>query len=226
MKLRVSRPLSSLSIAAALTFAPLAASSQDASTMGGDSMQSGHEGHKMGGRMQGGMQGHKMGGGMMGGQDYMSMMMSHMMSMMQERLSKSADRIASLKAELKITEAQMPAWDKFADAVLSASKSMQESIEGLQREIEHEKMAHGATAAEGGQKDYPDFAAIKKTAGPEAQPAAKGLPDKLAHRVEILKQRLANLQSIKEALDPLYASFSDEQKKIADRLMVSPMGLM
>ena len=236
MKPRLSRPLSSLSVAAALALTPLAASAQDTHKMEGG------QGHMMG-RGMGGGQDHMMGGGMRGGGTDHTAMMSHMMSMMQERLSHTADRIASLKSELKITEAQMPAWTKFADALLAASKSMQESIEGMQHEMmqhemmahekmahekmEHEKMEHGATAAEGGQRNYPDFAAIKKTAGAETQPvAAKGLPDKLAHRVEMIKQRLANLQSIKEALDPLYASFSDEQKKIADGLKVSPMGLM
>jgi hypothetical protein len=37
---------------------------------------------------------------------------------------------------------------------------------------------------------------------------------------------VTNLQAIKAALDPLYASFSDEQKKIADGLKIGPMGLM
>ncbi|GLK70259.1 hypothetical protein GCM10017643_03740 [Ancylobacter dichloromethanicus] len=33
------------------------------------------------------------------------------------------------------------------------------------------------------------------------------------------------LQKIKVAVEPLYASFSEEQKRTADQLMVSPMGL-
>ena len=37
---------------------------------------------------------------------------------------------------------------------------------------------------------------------------------------------LASLQAIKAALDPLYASFSDEQKKLADGLKIGPMGVM
>jgi LTXXQ motif family protein len=230
MKLRMSRSLSSLSVAAALALTSVAASAQNAPETGGqDHMKgrgmSGGQDHMMGGGMGGG-QDHMMGGGMKGGQghmmgggqDHMSMM-SHMMSMMQERLSHTADRIASLKGELKITEAQLPAWNKFADTVLTASKSMQAAMEGMQ----HEMMQHGSTAAETGGQNYPDFGAIKKTAGAEAAAAAKGLPAKLLHREEMLKQRLANLQAIKEALDPLYASFSDEQKKIADGLKLGPM---
>jgi hypothetical protein len=37
---------------------------------------------------------------------------------------------------------------------------------------------------------------------------------------------LTNLNAIKAALDPLYASLSDEQKKVADGLRIGPMGLM
>jgi hypothetical protein len=37
---------------------------------------------------------------------------------------------------------------------------------------------------------------------------------------------IANLQAIKDMLDPLYASFNDEQKKLADALKIGPMGLM
>jgi hypothetical protein len=34
------------------------------------------------------------------------------------------------------------------------------------------------------------------------------------------------VRSLKEAAAPLYDSFSDEQKKIADGLMIGPMGMM
>jgi hypothetical protein len=39
-------------------------------------------------------------------------------------------------------------------------------------------------------------------------------------------RHLANFQAIKAALDPLYASFSDEQKNVADGLKIGPMGVM
>ena len=38
--------------------------------------------------------------------------------------------------------------------------------------------------------------------------------------------RMTQMQAIKAALDPLYASFSDEQKKLADGLKIGPMGVM
>jgi hypothetical protein len=37
---------------------------------------------------------------------------------------------------------------------------------------------------------------------------------------------LASLRVIKAALDPLCASFSDEQKKLADGLKIGSMGVM
>jgi chaperonin cofactor prefoldin len=216
-----------LSIAAALAFAPLASAQESSgqgsghggNMMGGMQGMGGHEGHMMGG-MQGEMQ------GMQGGRDHMKMM-SHMMSMMQDRLSHTADRLTALKAELKITEEQTPAWTKFADAVLAASMSMQESMQHMQQEMmQHEKTEHGGAAQESG-KTYPDIGAVKKTGEAAAQAGTpKSLPAKLAHRVEMLKQRLTNLEAIKEALDALYASLTEEQKKIADNFRISPMGLM
>ena len=120
MKAQVTHRLSALSVAAVLAFAPFAASAQDAPMMG-DEMKGGH-------MMGGGMKGEEMmkGGDMMGGgMEHMQ----HMMSMMHEKLSHAGDRIASLKTELKITDAQMPAWTKFSDALLASAKSM-EDVDG------------------------------------------------------------------------------------------------
>jgi hypothetical protein len=52
------------------------------------------------------------------------------------------------------------------------------------------------------------------------------LPDKLQHHAKMAAVHLANLNAIKAALDPLYASFSDDQKKLADGLRIGPMGVM
>jgi hypothetical protein len=173
MKVRVSRPLSALFIAATIAFA---ASAQTTPMMGGE------------------MKGEDMmkGCDMMGGD---MTRMTQMMSMMREKLSHAGDRVAALKADLKITEAQMPAWNKFADALLAAAKSMEESMESMHKQM----MQSGGKAS---------------------------LPQKLEHHAKMAAGHLASLQAIKAALDPLYASFSDEQKKIADGLRIGPMGLM
>ncbi len=187
MNVRVSLPLTGLSLAAALAFAP----SASAQPMGGGGMS--------GGDMGGGMKGEEMmkgcdmmGGGMMGGNPEH---MSHMMSMMHERLSHAGDRVAAVKTELKITEAQMPAWNKFADALLASAKSMDESMQAM-----HSKMMQSGTTV--------------------------SLPEKLDHHAKMAAAHVENLQAIKSALDPLYASFTDEQKKIADGLKIGPMGVM
>jgi hypothetical protein len=56
--------------------------------------------------------------------------------------------------------------------------------------------------------------------------AVPSLPDKLQHHAKMAAVHLANLNAIKAALDPLYASFSDDQKKLADGLRIGPMGVM
>jgi hypothetical protein len=173
MKVQVSRPLSALSIAATIAFAAFAASAQTTPMMGGE--MKGEDTMK--------------GCDMMGGD------MTRMMPMMHEKLSHAGERVAALRADLKITEAQMPAWKKFADALLGAAKSMEESMEGMHKQM----MQSGAAAS---------------------------LPEKLERHAKMAAGHLASLQAIKAALDPLYASLSDEQKKIADGLRIGPMGLM
>ncbi|HUI20525.1 MAG TPA: Spy/CpxP family protein refolding chaperone [Methylocella sp.] len=203
MKVRVSHTLASLSIGTVLALAPLATSAQDAPGMGGmksgggmsqgDDMMGGQMGGGMkGGMSQGDMMGGPMGGGMKGGMPQGDM--SHMMSMMRDRLAHAGDRVAALKTQLKITEAQTPAWNKFADALLASAKSMEQSMDEM-----HHKMQSGAPPS---------------------------LPERLDHDAKMASGHVTNLQAIKAALDPLYASFSDEQKKVADGLRVGPMGLM
>ena len=175
MTVRVSRHLSRLSVAAVLAFAPLAAFAQNTPKMGG------------------GMKGEDtMGGGGMKGDDMARM--SQMMTMMREKLSHAGERVASLKTELKITEAQTPAWNKFADALIASAKSMEDAMDAM-----HTKMQHGTIVS---------------------------LPERIEHDEKMAATHLANLQAIKGSLDPLYASFSDEQKKLAETLKIGPMGLM
>src|ERR1700693_5532556 len=119
MKVQVSRPLSGLSIAAAIAFAAFAASAQTATMMGGEMKDE----------------------DMVKGCDMTCM--TQMMSMMREKLSHAGDRVAALKADLKITEPQMPAWNKFADALLAAANSMAESMEGMHKQM----MQSGAAAS-------------------------------------------------------------------------------
>jgi hypothetical protein len=71
----------------------------------------------------------------MGDMEQMMSMMRSMMTMMGARSGMmSADiegRIASLKATLKITDAQTPQWNRFADALRVAAKSMNGMFEQM-----------------------------------------------------------------------------------------------
>lgn len=135
--------------------------------------------------------------GMMSGDDMKQMMsmMHDMMAMMSAQggmmASHAEARIAALKAELKITDAQAPQWNRFAEALRGTAKSM----EGAQRQM----MQSGAPAT---------------------------LPARLARQEEMLSAHLASVKILKEALETLYASFSDDQKKIADGIRIGPMGMM
>ena len=134
------------------------------------------------------------GGGMgMGGAGGMPMGMMPMMGMggMQMMAEHVEGRIAFLKAELKITDAQLPQWNAFADALRDNAKAMQGMM------------------------------------GPMMGMGQDGtLPDKLAAREKQLGGQLDAIRKLKAAADPLYAVLSADQKKTADEIMVSPMGMM
>jgi hypothetical protein len=136
-------------------------------------------------------------GGMpMGGEmNQMMSMMRNMMTMMGAQsgmMSSNVEgRIASLRTEIKITDAQTPQWDRFADALRATSKSMNGMFEQM--------MQTGAAAT---------------------------LPGRLDRQETMLTAHLNSLKALKEALGPLYGSLSDEQKKVADGLMIGPMGMM
>jgi hypothetical protein len=147
--------------------------------MGGGQM-SGAGGMRMMGQ---GMMGQGMMGQGMMGQDGMGGM-----RMMAEHVE---GRLAFLKAELKITDAQLPLWNAFAAAMRDNAKAMQGMQGGMMG------MTQAAT-----------------------------LPDKLAAREKMLGTRLEALRKLKAAADPLYTALSADQKKSADEIMVSPMGMM
>jgi hypothetical protein len=125
----------------------------------------------------------------------MMAMMRQMMTMMSAHsgmMTPNAEgRIASLKAELKITDGQTAQWDRFADALRGTAKSMNGMYERMM-----------------------------------AARAGTSLPDRLDHQEAMLSDHLKSIKALKDALGPLYASFTDEQKKIADGMMIDPMGMM
>jgi hypothetical protein len=139
-------------------------------------------------------------GGMMGGMPMMGMMRMMMgqdgmdgMSMMATAMSEHVEgRLAFLKTELKITDAQLPLWNDFSQAVRENAKAMGTTMQG----------------------------------GMMGMNQSATLPDRLAMREKMMTTHLEALRKLKAAVDPLYAAFTDEQKKAADQLMLSPMGMM
>jgi hypothetical protein len=133
--------------------------------------------------------------GMMGDMKQMMPMMRNMMTMMGARSGMMAadveGRIASLKTELKITDAQAPQWNRFADALRTTAKSMNGMFEQM--------MPAGTEAA---------------------------LPERLQRHEKMMSAHLNALKTLREAVEPLYAALSEGQKRVADQLMIGPMGMM
>lgn len=100
-------------------------------------------------------------------------------------------RLAFLKTELKITEAQLPAWNTFATAVRSNVTTMKAELQAM----------HGMVGG--------DVSA----------------PDRLLAQANAFAAHAEEMTKLKAALDPLYAALSAEQKKIADEIVLSPMGV-
>ena len=136
-------------------------------------------------------------GGMAGAGDMPMMGMMRMMmgrdgmSMMGAMARHVEGRLAFLKTELKITDAQLSLWNAVADAMRANAKTMGDMAGGM--------MGGSQTAT---------------------------LPDKLAMREKMMTAHLEALRKFRAAVDPLYAAFSDEQKKTADELLIGPMGMM
>lgn len=155
------------------------------------------------------MMGQGMGSGMVvqpgaqaqGGQPGMMMSMDQMRAMMGSMMGQQGamglpfehveGRIAFLKAELKITDAQAQPWNAFADTLRSNAKAHQAM---------HEQMTKGGL------------------------PSA--WPDRLAAQQKALATRLDAVKALEAAAKPLYAALTDEQKRVADQLFASPMGMM
>jgi len=139
-------------------------------------------------------------GGMMSPDDAMPMMrgagpMGRMGMMgMAEHIE---GRVAFLKAELKITEAQMPQWNAFADALRANARRMSEMK---------------ATMMQGGMMDQGN--------------APVSAPERLDRMEKMMTAMLEGLKETKAALTPLYSVLTEEQKKVADQLIHGPMGMM
>jgi hypothetical protein len=134
-------------------------------------------------------------GGNMMGQVPMSpsgmMPMARMMMRDRFGVDHMEGRLAYIQTELKITQAQTPAWNTFVDAVRSNAVSM--------AEMRNAMMSRQGTPGT--------------------------LPDRLAAEEKAVTAHLAAIKQIKDAVAKLYDVLNDDQKKIADTIVLGPMGM-
>lgn len=105
-------------------------------------------------------------------------------------------RIAFLKAELNITEAQTAQWNAFADALRENARRM--------RGMPAMMMQGGMMSQDG---------------------TSVSAPDRLDRMEKMLTTMLETIKATRTALAPLYAVLTEEQKKVADQLIHGPMGM-
>jgi LTXXQ motif family protein len=136
---------------------------------------------------------------MMGDMPMMNMMgMMRMMEMMgpgMAAIDRIEGRIAFLRAELNITEAQANAWNAFADAMRTNAEKL--------REVRASMMPQ------------PD-------AGQQQAPTVAG---RLDQQERSLLARLEGTRALKSAVTNLYGTLSEDQKKTANELLAPQMGM-
>ena len=139
---------------------------------------------------------------MMGDMPMMNMMaMMRMMRMMEmmgpgmTAIDRIEGRIAFLRAELNITEAQASAWNAFADAMRTNAKKL--------AEVRASIMAR----PDAGQQQAPTMA------------------ERLDQQERSLLARLEGTRALKSAVTNLYGTLSEDQKKTANELLAPQMGM-
>jgi len=158
----------------------------------------------MGGHDMGAMAGHDMKGpgmqmGGMGGHEGHEMMGSGMGAMMRKMTCGFAEhldgRLAYLKAELKLTDAQQGAWTAFNDAYRAAAQT------ALQKCVALDAPASGDHAKH------------------------HGVIGHLTMMERHMTDHLELVRALKSAIEPLFAALTDEQKKAAEQALSSVMGV-
>jgi hypothetical protein len=166
------------------------------------------------------MMGQQMPGAMMN-QGWMGQMMGHGMMPMMGMMNPSQHvegRLAFLKAELKITEAQAPQWNAYADAVRANAKRMGELMNEM---MSSGMMGQGMMMGNQGMMMQGQPGTMM-----QGQPGTMmSLPDRLNWAGQHMAAHMEMLQAIKEPTMQLYGVLSNEQKQVADQLL-GPMGMM
>ena len=104
-------------------------------------------------------------------------------------------RLAYLKAELKLTDAQQAVWNTFADAYRATTQK---------------------TAK---------VCAAREASGAADHSAHKGVLGQLTMMETHMSDRLDSVRGLKNAVEPLFAAMTEEQKKTADHALANVMGV-
>jgi len=126
-------------------------------------------------------------GGMMAMDGMMDMGSMHCMGLSETRLS-------DLKAELKITDRQLRAWNDYATAA----------------KFDAHSMPAGMTMP-------------MKPGGMKSMMMSQPLPERLAHHEMMMKSHLEALQKVRAAVTMLYRVLSPEQRAIAEKSLCGGM---
>lgn len=166
------------------------------------------------------MHGPMSGQGMMMGLGMMGTGMMPMMGMMDPG-QHIEGRIAFLKTELRVTEAQSPQWNAFADALRANAKRMSEQWAGMMPGTMVGSGTMGSGTMPMMRGAMTPGMMISGRAG-----TAMSLPERFDWAEKHMTARLEMLQAMKGAATQLYGVLSDEQKGLADHLIHGPMGMM
>jgi hypothetical protein len=140
-----------------------------------------------------------MGSGMMAG----GMMGGGMMDMgAMQCMDQSDARLAAVKAELKLTNAQLPLWNALVEAEKANPQAMRQSM----------GMMQGGGASQGAQ---PGSGMMMMGSGP--------LPERLERHEKMMTAHMEALRKVRAAVAPLYDALTPDQKAKADRLLCGPM---
>lgn len=110
-------------------------------------------------------------------------------------LDRVEGRLAFMKTEFKITPEETAAWDSFAAVVKAFAKTHNDMMRTMTEQLDDGELFD------------------------------KPLPERLAWRIEQMEARLEQMKSVKTAADDLYAVLTDEQKAVADDIVLPMMGM-
>ena len=161
-------------------------------------------------------------------------MMGHGMMPMMDPSQHIEGRLAFLKTELKITDAQTTQWNAYADALRANAKRMSELMNEM---MSSGMMGQGMMMGNQGmmmqgqpgtmmQGQPGTMMQGQPGTMMQGQPGTMmSLPDRLKLAEQHMAAHMEMLQAIKGPADQLYGVLSDEQKRVADQIL-GPMGMM